>query len=408
MKIVGEFSEAPWLHCVPNDWSVLPTRRLCQMTTGGRDTQDAKPEGAYPFFVRSQTVERIDTFSFEGEGVLTSGDGAGVGKIFHHHVGRLEFHQRVYLYHAFRRVTGRYFFYYLRELLGPYVLAGNAKSTVDSLRRPMLQRFPVSYPALAVQRRITDFLDKKTAAIDALIEKKQTLLTLLAETERAALSDLIFGGRDQATATLQQLAGTVPSSWKVLPIWAAYQPVKEQGFPSLTLLSVYRDHGVVPKSSRDDNHNRAGSDLAVYQRVLAGDVVFNKMKAWQGSVAVSPYDGIVSPDYQVLRPRMSSDLVPDFAHLLLRSLPYIGEYRSLSKGIRPSQWRLMFDEMRTIPMIVPPVEEQRRIVTTLEAKHEQARSLSRQIDTQLERLKEYRQALITAAVTGQLDIGEAA
>jgi type I restriction enzyme S subunit len=157
----------------------MRTRRLCSLTTGGRDTQDAVEGGAYPFFVRSDTVERIDTYSFDGEAVLTSGDGVGVGKIFHHYVGKLEFHQRVYLYYGFKEVLGRFFFHFLREWLGAVVFAGNAKSTVDSLRRPMLLDFPVAVPPVCEQHQIVarlDTLDLNTVRLRQAVEQQRERL----------------------------------------------------------------------------------------------------------------------------------------------------------------------------------------------------------------------------------------
>lgn len=189
-------SSVEWIGAVPTHWSVLATGRVSDLTTGGRDTQDANPTGEYPFFVRSQTVEQIDTYSFEGEGVLTSGDGAGVGKIFHYYFGRLEFHQRVYLFHNFRRITGRFFFYFLREHLAIVALAGNAKSTVDSLRRPMLRAFPVCLPPVAEQEAITKFLDETVARIDALIAMQDGFRELLQERRTALISAAVTGKID--------------------------------------------------------------------------------------------------------------------------------------------------------------------------------------------------------------------
>ena len=104
------------------------------------------------------------------------------------------------------------------------------------------------------------------------------------------------------------------------------------------VLSVYRDHGVVPKSGRTDNFNKTPEDLSSYKLVRKGDVVLNKMKAWQGSLGVSEFDGIVSGDYLVCR--AISPVDGRFLHHLLRSWPMIQEYRLRSEGIRPSQWRL--------------------------------------------------------------------
>ncbi len=192
-KAATKDSGIGWLGAVPAHWAVMPTRRICKLTTGYRDTQDAKEDGAFPFFVRSQTVERIDTYSFDGEGVLTSGDGAGVGKIFHHTKGKFEFHQRVYLYYDFDGILGRYFFYYLREQLHRVVLAGNAKSTVDSLRRPMLMSFPVCVPPLSEQAAIIAMLDGATERLDELDRDTVRSIELLREHRQALVTAAVTG-----------------------------------------------------------------------------------------------------------------------------------------------------------------------------------------------------------------------
>lgn len=135
--------------------------------------------------------------------------------------------------------------------------------------------------------------------------------------------------------------------------------------PELTVLSVYRDYGVIPKNSRSDNFNKTPLDLSRYQEVRPGDLVVNKMKAWQGSLAVSPHHGIVSPDYLVCS--ISPSVDPRYLHYLLRSLPLISEYKRRSKGIRPAQWRLYWEDLADISVTLPCVEEQRRIADFLDA-----------------------------------------
>lgn len=158
---------------------------------------------------------------------------------------------------------------------------------------------------------------------------------------------------------------TAPPQWDRRPLWTLLQRRDVTGMPAAELLSVYRDHGVVPKSSREDNFNKPSEDLSTYRYVRPGDLVLNKMKTWQGSLAVSDYEGIVSPAYYVCE--ISSDVHARFAHYLLRSTPYIHLYQAASKGIRPNQWDLPFDEFRSLPMLLPPLEEQRRIADFLDA-----------------------------------------
>jgi type I restriction enzyme S subunit len=189
-----------WIGQIPAHWTIKRTRHVCALTTGWRVTQDANYDGAYPFFVRSDRVERIDTYSFDGEGVLTSGDGAGVGKIFHHFTGKLEFHQRVYLYFAFKSVLGRFFYYYLREHLARVVLAGNAKSTVDSLRRPMLLDFPVVVPPVYEQRTIVAELDRIESHTVDVCRKVMNQIGILREYRQALITAAVTGKLDVMTA----------------------------------------------------------------------------------------------------------------------------------------------------------------------------------------------------------------
>ncbi len=197
------------------------------------------------------------------------------------------------------------------------------------------------------------------------------------------------------------LQGMYPTEWEQVPVWALLQPRKVLGRPDLTLLSVYREHGVVPKHSRDDNHNKVGRDLALYQVARRGDVVMNKMKAWQGSIAVSDYEGLVSPDYMVLG--FQRKVIPRFYHHLLRARPLVAEYRARAYGVRPSQWRLMYGEFRTMPLPVPPLPTQSAIAAFLDRRTAAINTLIEKKERLIALLAEKRTALIHQAVTKGLD-----
>ena len=152
--------------------------------------------------------------------------------------------------------------------------------------------------------------------------------------------------------------------WNEVSVWSAETRRKQTGFPDLRLLSAYRDYGVIPKDSRDDNYNRVGADLSAYQVVRPGNVVANKMKTWQGSIAVSELEGLVSPAYIVCDVDSSFD--PRYLHYLLRSMPYVAEYRRLSYGVRPTQWDLRWDDLRDIRLLKPPANAQVAIADFLD------------------------------------------
>ena len=208
-------SGVEWLGDTPVHWPLQRLRTLASITTGSRDTIDRRHDGEYPFFVRSPVVERIDTWSFDGEAVLTAGDGVGVAKVFHYANEKFDFHQRVYKFSDFDGILGRFFFRYFGALLRFETLRGTAKSTVDSLRLPMLQNFPVVVPPLAEQQAIVDHLDRETAKIDALTAKITESIDLLEEYRAALISAAVTGKidvRDHPAAT-----PTPPPSTKQTP-----------------------------------------------------------------------------------------------------------------------------------------------------------------------------------------------
>ena len=189
-------SGVEWLEEIPAHWEVRRLRALANIKTGGRDTVNRRDDGDYPFFVRSQTIERIDTWSFDGEAVLTAGDGVGVGKVFHYINGKFDYHQRVYKFSDFSGISGEFFFHYFKSMLGNEAFQGTAKSTVDSLRLPMLQNFPVTLPPLHEQRAIAAFLDHETERIDELVAKVREAIDRLKELRTTLISAAVTGRID--------------------------------------------------------------------------------------------------------------------------------------------------------------------------------------------------------------------
>lgn len=195
-----------------------------------------------------------------------------------------------------------------------------------------------------------------------------------------------------------------PPDWSRSPFWSVYRRVKRASTGDEVLLSVYRDHGVVRKSDRDDNFNKASDDLSLYQRVSKSDLVVNKMKAWQGSVAISTLDGIVSPAYFVFEPTSLTD--PRFMHYLLRSDPYVAAYRAASKGIRPNQWDLDPDVLRVLPLCLPPLKQQSEIALFLNRETAEIDAFIRDQEELVRLLNERRAATISHVVTKGLNRSE--
>lgn len=157
-------------------WQVFNLEELSDVKTGNKDTQNRLDDGEFPFFVRSQTVEKINSYAYDGEAVLTSGDGVGVGKNFHYINGKFDYHQRVYCIFNFKsQVSGKYIFYYFSEKFNKRVMGLSAKNSVDSVRRSMITEMPISIPTLSEQTKIANFLTAIDEKITQLTKKHDLL-----------------------------------------------------------------------------------------------------------------------------------------------------------------------------------------------------------------------------------------
>ncbi|MDZ4259449.1 MAG: restriction endonuclease subunit S [Gemmatimonadales bacterium] len=189
-------SGVEWLGEVPAHWELRRLKFLCDIQTGSKDTENAVEDGEFPFFVRSQTIERINSKSFDCEAIFTAGDGAGVGKVFHHYTGPFDFHQRVYMMNSFRGVKGTFLFHFLRENFFKVALEGGAKSTVDSLRRPVFTNFWVAVPPQDEQIGIVEAVERDAASFDALWRQAERAVAVLEERRSALISAAVTGQID--------------------------------------------------------------------------------------------------------------------------------------------------------------------------------------------------------------------
>lgn len=174
-------------------WDVKRLKYIASIQTGSQDTQDAVEDGIYPFYVRSPHVEKIDKYVFDGEAVLMAGDGVGAGKIFHYVNGKFGCHQRVYIISKFKNISGKYLFYYLYSLFSIEIEKGSAKSTVDSIRIPMLQNFRICVPSMNEQQKICNYLDDKCMLIDKMLQSKKNQYNILIKHKKSLIYEYVTG-----------------------------------------------------------------------------------------------------------------------------------------------------------------------------------------------------------------------
>ena len=195
--------------------------------------------------------------------------------------------------------------------------------------------------------------------------------------------------------------GEIPKEWKIDKIKYHLKRNEPKNPGNAIVLSVYRDYGVVPKDSRDDNHNVTSEDTSKYKYVKKGQLVINKMKAWQGSLAVSDYNGIVSPAYFIYD-FTDEEYNHKYFHYLVRRF-YKEEFKRISGGIREGQWDLSPEAFANTLALLPPLVEQKYIANYLDIQCSEIDATAEDIQKEISLLEDYKKSVITEAVTQGLN-----
>ena len=261
-------------------------------------------------------------------------------------------------------------------------------------------------PPRQEQEKIVNYLESKTLSIDAYVAERERELRLLNELKDAEIANVVTQGLNPDVKMKDSgipWIGMIPEHWEIKQLRAFLKLFSNKGHGDAQLLSVTREQGVIlrDKDNKEENHNFVPEDLSGYKYIEKGDFVINKMKAWQGSYAVSKYDGIVSPAYYTCK---LNGVNEDFFSIAIRSKAYVGFFTSYSKGIRVGQWDLDPNALKSIPFFLPPNEEQLAIVAHIENKCTMVNSLISELEAEIDYLKEYKQRLIADCVTGQVNV----
>ena len=252
------------------------------------------------------------------------------------------------------------------------------------------------------QEMVADFLDEKCAEIDKLSEDIQKQIDILEEYKRSVITRAVTKGID-ANAGMKKSdmdwVGLIPNNWRVEKIKYHLSRDEKRNPGDEQVLSVYREYGVIPKDSRDDNYNVTSEDTSKYKYVKPNQLVINKMKAWQGSMGVSEYKGVVSPAYFIYS-IFDAQIRPRYIHYLLRSC-YRDEFRRISGGIREGQWDLPATGFENTNICIPPLEEQDRILDFIESIVPKIDESVLAKQEQLNTLFGYKKSIIYEYVTGK-------
>ena len=301
------------------------------------------------------------------------------------------------------------FLYYLFD--GGQLFQGLGKlGTQLNLNTETIGSIHIPLPPNDEIQLIVDYLDRETTQIDNLIAAKEQMLTLLEEKREALISHAVTRGLDPNVAFKQSgldWLGDIPQHWSIERAKGLFREVDNRTTSGEEELLSLRMHvGLVPHHDVSDKILEP-KDVIGFKKVETGQLVINRMRASMGLIAISPQNGLVSPDYAVF------DIVklihiPYFLALFNTSL--VGAlFRSSSKGLGTGSsgfLRLYSESFLSIHFPVPSLDEQKEITNFLDQEQQRTGELEKALTDSISLLKERRSALITAAVTGQITLEE--
>lgn len=385
------------LGTIPIDWNVDFVKNHAKIRTGAKNTQNKVEDGDYPFFVRSNIVERINTYAFDGEAVLTAGDGVGTGKVFHYFNGKFDFHQRVYLISNFSDKLDGYFFYlYFSSHFYDRIKSMTAKSSVDSVRMDMITNMIITLPPLPEQHAIAaafSDVDALLASLDALIAKKRAI-------KQGAMQELLTGktrlpGFSQKHDYKKTEIGIIPVDWNVRLFGdmvsirnSKVDPrISHTSYFCVELEDVGQDDGKLIGSTE------TGKTSSIKNRFQKGDVLFGKLRAYLRKYWLADRDGVCTTEIWPLIANQHT-LISNYLFYLVRTDGFINE-ASIAYGTHMP--RTDWNVIKNYKVALPSIPEQHVISAVLADMDSEIQAL----EQQREKTRLLKQGMMQELLTGK-------
>lgn len=362
---------------------------------------DEASAGYTLFFDGDVVVAKITPCFENGKGALINFTATGMG------LGTTE----LYVLRPGASLDGKFLYYITADpafrILGETQMTGAAGQ--KRVPEDFIRDYVVAVPTISEQRQVSRYLDTEIGVIDTLISTKVAWLDLLAEKRRAIVAEAVMRGLNPAAPmrpTGIDWLGDIPAHWEIeRSRWLFTERDQRSETGEEEMLTVSHLTGVTPRSEKDVNMFEAES-TAGYKLCFAGDLAINTLWAWMGAMGTARVDGIVSPAYNVYTP--GTRLLPDYVDAVVRIPLFAQEVTRYSKGVWSSRLRLYPEGFFETWWPVPPLVEQHEIVPHIASETAKIDRLRAATEHSITLLKERRGALIAAAVTGQIDIPEAA
>lgn len=415
MKIYNSYKETgvEWIGEIPSHWDFGEMRYQLSNNDGGVWGKDVENENDGTVIIRSTEItidgnwdlsnpmkrlltnpEIEKTILFEGDIVLTKSSGSqdhiGKSVIVNSEVENLKccysnFVQRL----RFKNYNPKLYHYILNNYIvrEQYRYLTQSTTGLGNLNSTTLNEIKIPYIPLPEQQQIVSFLDTKTSLIDSFIEKTQQKIELLKE----SITSYVFY-KTEKTFYNDYWFQKIPKGWKILKLREVFEDITDKNHTEERLLSVHQIKGVIYRDEQEQSVMDPSGDISNYKLIKEGDFVIS-LRSSEGGFEFSQVRGLVSPVYTVLRPKFEIDTI--LFKYLFKSENFIQEINRYVTGIREGK-TINYKDIRDIPIPIP-----KRIDTSVILKHQKILELFHLLEKQNNKLKKYRQSIISEVVTGK-------
>jgi type I restriction enzyme S subunit len=418
-----------WIGEIPEHWDVTKLKHsLSKLESGNRENDsnrldngifsiggehiswDGKLKLYPPRYISKQYYDKLNGGKVLDKDILLVKDGATIGKTtFVHNQSSQKFavNEHVYILRTNKNTLPKYLFYFIMSKIGQEQIQLQKRGAAQpGLNSGFSDIVMLSVPPFQEQQAIATFLDRETSRIDALVEKKQQFIELLEERRSALISHTVTKGLDPDVPMKDsgiEWIGEIPEHWDVKPLFSVAKEQKNKNKNGVEKNVLSLSYGNIVRRDIGDNFGLLPESFNTYQIVNYGNIILrltdlqNDKKSLR--VGLVKEKGIITSAYVCLK--FTKDYNPKYAYNLLHSYDINKVFYNMGGGLRQT---LKFSELRRLPILCIPVQEQQAIANYLDSETSQIDNLIEKTEQSIEYLKEYRTALISSAVTGKIDV----
>ena len=412
-------SGVKYIGLIPRTWKIVQLKYCTDCLDGKRVPIDAslRKSGIYPYWGAGKIMDYVDDYIFDERLVLLGEDGAPFFDDFrpvsHLIDGKIWVNNHIHVLRTKDNVVDSYLVHALNSVDYHEYING---SILNKLTQSNMNRIKIPLPSYIEQQAIANYLDEKCSKIDEIIAEAKASIDEYKTFKQALIAEITTNGLNKNIdfcETNFAWMGKIPSHWELKPFKYILNERNEKNNPikSTERLSLSIDKGITLYAEKTTNLDRFKDDFTAYKLAYKGDLVMNSMNMIVGASGVSDYFGCVSPVYYTYFDNEPDHITAKYCEYLFRSRMLMRVLRSLGRGIhhidrgddRVNTCRLKVsrDDLRTLVLPVPPLCEQRDIVSFLDKRTTEIDSLISEKESLINDLEAYKKSLIYEVVTGK-------